>query len=114
MKSQIRNDSSYGVEYQALAFICPGCAEFGGSGLHLLPVNTQVKQPSWEWDGDLESPTINPSILTRTGGEKGTVCHSYLHNGVFEYLTDSTHSLAEKHVLIPDLPEWFINETYED
>lgn len=88
--------------YDALAFLCPGCAELGGSGLHLLPV-TPNERASWTWDGNLEAPTVSPSILTRHG--EG-VCHSFLRAGVFEFLGDCTHSLAGKQVPMPDLGEW--------
>ena len=66
--------------YSALMFACPGCAEMhGNDGIHILPVNTTLVQPSWDWDGDLEFPTISPSILTGKGGPQR--CHSFLAFG---------------------------------
>lgn len=112
MKAQIRNVDDHGVSYQTLAFVCPGCASVGGSGLHLLPVNTTEHSPSWDWDGNLERPTVEPSILT--GGGQPFTCHSFLRNGVFEFLSDSTHRYAGQSVEIPDLPDWFINEQTDD
>ncbi len=109
MKSQIRNVNDHGNVYQALAFMCPGCMEFQGSGLHLLPVNSTTKSPSWNWDGNLEKPTLSPSILTGRGSEK--ICHSFLEAGVFRFLSDCTHSLVNRLVEIPDLPDWFIEES---
>lgn len=77
----------------------------------MLPVDTDQKQPSWGWDDDFEKPTLTPSILTRTGPyENPSICHSFLREGVFEFLNDSTHSLAGTHVPIPDLPDWVISE----
>lgn len=91
--------------YSALMFTCPGCAEMhGNDGIHILPVNTTLVQPSWDWDGDLEFPTISPSILTGKGGPQR--CHSFLRNGNFQFLSDSTHSLAGRTVEMPDLPDW--------
>jgi hypothetical protein len=81
------------------------------TGLHLLPVNTDQTSPAWTWDGDLENPTISPSILT--GKDTPRICHSFLKAGIFEYLGDCTHSLAGTKVPLPDLPEWFIRETNE-
>jgi hypothetical protein len=73
----------------------------------MLPVNCgDIKTPSWDWNGDLERPTLSPSILT----QGYTVCHSFLRDGVFEFLTDSTHSLAGQSVPIPDLPKWVEEE----
>lgn len=114
MKAQIRNIDNHGVHYQALAFVCPGCKESGGEGVHMLPVNTTEHSPSWDWDGNIEAPTLSPSILTRTQpyveGVPQGVCHSFLRNGVFAFLSDCTHSLADSLVPMPELPEWFTKE----
>ena len=106
-KSCIRFVADHGVHYEALMFCCPGCAERGGDGIHMLPVNSAVKTPSWVWDGNLDAPTLSPSILTRTDD---TVCHSFLRAGVFEFLSDCTHSLAGQTVPMGDLPTWAIKE----
>lgn len=112
MKSMIRSIDDHGVKYKALMFVCPGCADQDDStGLHMLPINTDKKAPSWYWDGNLEAPTLSPSILT--GKRTGKICHSFLKNGVFEFLKDSTHSLSGQHVPMPDLPDWVINESNE-
>lgn len=109
MKAMIRNIDDHGIKYQALAFICPGCIDMrGATGLHLLPVNSAVKSPSWDWDGNLEAPTLSPSILT--GKDSPNICHSFLRAGVFEFLGDCTHSLANQKVPMPDLPDWFIRD----
>ena len=106
MKAAIRTVDDHGVKYTALAFVCPGCEnEHGEGGLHMLPVNSPQKSPSWEWDGNLDAPTLSPSILTR-GGSRGLVCHSFLRNGVFEFLNDCTHQFAGQSVPMPDLYEW--------
>lgn len=108
MKAMLRNIDDHGLKYQALAFICPGCVRTdGGTGLHMLPVNTTVKSPSWDFDGNLETPTLSPSILTKWGDK--FVCHSFLRAGVFEFLTDCSHAMAGQSVPMVDLPEWFTN-----
>ena len=107
MKSQLVHVDHHDVRYDALQFVCPGCMEMpgGGSGLHMLPVtDTQGRRPSWSWDGNLEAPTLSPSILTH--GRDDNRCHSFLRAGVFEFLTDSTHSLAGQHIPMPDLFDW--------
>lgn len=111
MKSQLRDVEDGDKRYQVLVFICPGCAEDGGSGLHMLPVNTDAKSPMWTFDGNFDQPTVDPSILTRyTRGSEEFVCHSFLHGGVFQFLNDCTHSLKGKNVIMPDLPDWVIKE----
>lgn len=111
MKSMLQTINDHGVVYQALAFICPGCALFSGSGLHLLPVNTTEHSPSWDWDRNLKYPTLYPSILTGRGTKN--VCHSYLKEGVFQFLNDSTHALAGQSVEMVGLPDWFVEENDE-
>lgn len=111
MIAQVRHIDNHGIHYDALAFWCPGCDELphGGSGLHLLPVNTTEHSPSWTWDGNLEAPTLSPSILT-CANDPGCRCHSFLRAGVLEFLDDCAHSMAGQHVPLPDLPDWFVEE----
>lgn len=116
MKAQVQHNVIGETEYPVLVFVCPGC-EFmiEGTGIHRLPVNTDAVTPSWEWDENLENPTISPSILTQYEygeGEKKTTkrCHSFLRNGIFEFLGDCTHSLKNQHVAMKDLPESFVKK----
>lgn len=96
---------------RALLVWCPGCAESADwGGLHRMPVEAGPAHdggPVWEWNGDLERPTTDPSILV-TGDRAGvkTRCHSYLRDGVWEFLDDCTHPLAGQRVPLPDLPDW--------
>lgn len=108
MKSQLINVDDHGNKYTALQFICPGCALFGGTGLHMLPVNSPNHPPSWDWNGGLENPSLSPSILTRIG--EGRVCHSFLRDGIFEFLSDCTHELVGMKVEMPDLPDWLLRD----
>lgn len=110
MKFQVRSVDDHGLKYNCLMFVCPGCLEMypGSIGLHMLPVNSSEKKPSWEWDGNLEQPTLSPSILTKH--RETEICHSYLRNGVFEFLSDCSHPLANQSVPAPDLPEWVEQE----
>ena len=104
MKSTLRNVDDHGIKYQALMFVCPGCVTEDREGIHILPVNADIDKPSWDWDGNLEAPTLHPSILTTP--HDGPLCHSFLRAGVFEFLPDSQHSMSGTSVPIPDLPDW--------
>jgi len=110
----VRSVDDHGVRYECLAFVCPGCqsASPHGTGLHMLPVNTTLKSPAWQWDGNLEKPTISPSIMTGRGSEHQ--CHSFLQGGVFNFLSDCTHEFAGQNVPLPDLPDWFVRDTEEE
>lgn len=99
----LRHVADGDLRYDALMFWCPA-----DNDLHMLPVNAEVKTPSWTWDGNLEQPTLSPSILTRWGA--GKVCHSYLRAGQWEFLSDCTHELAGKTVPMVPLPDWVVDE----
>lgn len=109
--AMIRHVTDGEQRYDALMFCCPGCAGTG-SGLHMLPVNSAVtERPKWTWDGNLEAPTLEPSILTRWGpADEQKVCHSFLRAGMFEYLSDCTHQYAGQHVPLPPLPDWVVHD----
>jgi Family of unknown function (DUF6527) len=104
----LRTVNDKGNVYQSLMFICPGCKEFGNSGLHMLAVNSPNKNPSWTWNENLEKPSLSPSIRTTIGPTMQ--CHSFLEEGVFKYLSDCSHSLAGKDVEMEDLPDWVTEE----
>jgi hypothetical protein len=119
MKARLVTTTDGDETYQSLYFWCPGCEVIGEdgerhNGMHCLPVSPTTKRPFWEFDGHLESPTLTPSILTRTSYYTGPdtpprefVCHSFLKAGVFQFLSDCTHDLKDQFVPIPDLPEWW-------
>lgn len=111
MKVMIRQVNDHGKRYEAIAFVCVGCIELErgrGSGLHMIPVNTDQTSPAWDWNGDLQHPTLKPSINTHH--PMGGICHSYITEGQIQYLEDCTHSFAGKTLDLEDLPDWFINE----
>ncbi len=43
--------------------------------------NTKINHPSWLWDGDMQTPTLNPSINVKGQGDGW---HGYYHNGKIE------------------------------
>lgn len=89
-----------GPPQERLFFICPGCKSLGGSGYLMLPVAIDGVI-GWTWNGDLDKVTLSPSILTNDG--RGNVCHSFLTNGVFEYLSDCTHEYAGQKINMVEL-----------
>lgn len=48
---------------------------------------------AWTWNGDVEKPTLKPSIKTTHGGS-GKISHLWLNDGVCQHLEDSTDGLA--------------------
>lgn len=60
----------------------------------------------WQWNGDTENPTLSPSILTRTEDKNGPiVCHSFVRDGMIEFLMDCTHEFAGKTVPLLEVEE---------
>jgi hypothetical protein len=66
----------------------------------IIPVQlkgTRAGTGNWSWNGDTESPTLKPSILTRADfGEnrEPKVCHSFVNDGKIQFLSDCTHEFA--------------------
>lgn len=98
--------------YKGIFLWCPGCEyispEHGKvGGLHLLPISGNTKKrPTWKWNGDLVNVTLEPSILTKMKRPEPFICHSFLRNGVWQFLGDCTHLLANKSVPMLPLPVW--------
>lgn len=66
------------IEYRSIggapggfAYRCPGCGEEDWLNIH--------DDHGWRWDGDIESPTLTPSILHRP-----CKWHGYLTSGEFK------------------------------
>lgn len=90
------------LEGDRLAFHCPGCDD-----AHVIRYGGPE---AWQWDGNPELPTISPSVLVEygkrpdsTGEWRDKRCHSFVHSGRIEFLSDCTHKLAGETV---DLPVW--------
>ena len=76
-------------------FFCQGC----GCGHQFWTGET-----GWQFNGDLEKPTITPSLLILYGnhGDKGR-CHSFVTDGKIKFLDDCTHELKGKEIELDDL-----------
>lgn len=126
--AQLRGINAPEGRYEAIVLWCPGCAQPYAdatedehhSGLHMLPVSGAAKT-QWTFDGNLELPTLSPSILTRSDHKRRRingetvdagpfVCHSFLVAGVWQFLGDCTHPLVNQHVPVVPLPDWVVRE----
>lgn len=61
--------------------------------------------PEWTWNLDTEKPTLSPSILTWTGDRQSPTrrCHSFVRDGMVQFLGDCTHELAGQTVPLLDI-----------
>jgi hypothetical protein len=94
---------------------CPGC-----ECMHVVPVAGTV---AWGFNGDCDRPTLTPSVLVyshRTlidNSLEGDAllapdnvrdtpqCHSFIRDGMIQYLGDCTHALADQTVPMEPLDE---------
>jgi hypothetical protein len=111
------------AQFQYMIF-CPGCK--CGHGLRV----GQSDGPNWKFNGSMERPTFEPSLLIqgRDFTAKGraeyeawaaagyprpdglpkkfesmdTVCHSFILDGKIQFLSDCTHELRGRTVTLED------------
>lgn len=90
---------------------CPGC-----DGLHCVRIRDQgpnPSRPSWNWDGNREKPTYEPSQLT-TYGMLDIRCHTFIRQGQIQYLDDCTHDLRGKMISMVPVPDWVVEDAVEE
>jgi len=87
-------------------FYCVGCKCHHGVWT-TKPIIVDGKPHIWSFNGDLEKPTFTPSIhikRQRLGSNTNeTICHSYVKNGMIEYLGDCKHEFKGQTIEIPDV-----------
>ncbi len=87
----------------AYLFDCPGC---GDCHAPYIRPHKAPNGASWDWNGSLDKPTFSPSILTRVELRQTPtqikICHSFVREGMIQFLSDSTHALAGQTVELPD------------
>jgi hypothetical protein len=89
----------------AIGFICPGCGSH-----HQVPVDNP---DSWTWNGDANSPTVNPSLLATSDRwdkeqqrwVEARRCHSFIRDGFIQFLADCNHDKANQTIELPHLSE---------
>lgn len=82
---------------------CPACEDEFNDGTHVFTDN-------WQFNKDMEKPTISPSLLVKgsrwidkKGGKtKPYICHSFIKDGKIQFLNDCTHKLAGQTVDLLD------------
>lgn len=120
--TQVRGKFYCYADGEQISFDCPGCQT-----THRVTLRDKVngERPSWTFNGDYDRPTFTPSILVKSGhycsGQEGRecwctfeqrfgrkppftcgVCHSFVTDGMIQFLSDCTHALAGQTVALPD------------
>lgn len=89
------------LEGGAYSFWCPGCQR--GHMVHVDSVNSVGAK--WTFNGNGDAPTFSPSIHLQVeygDGHRETRCHSFITDGMIQFLGDCTHALAGQTVPLPD------------
>lgn len=83
----------------------------GPSGIKTLPVirsGTREGTGCWTWNGDVDKPTIRPSVLTtgftRLSEGKEMRCHTWVNDGQAQFLDDCSHELRGSTVDMLEVP----------
>lgn len=97
----IRGKKIYESRDGMFLFECPGCGYLHAFYTKNGPLNDAGVMQNWTYNGDGDSPTINPSLNVNSKDPKSR-CHSWIRNGTIQFLSDSFHSLAGQTVPIPD------------
>ena len=87
-------DKHYGGK--AWYFKCPGCKE-----------DHVITEGKWKFNGDINSPTFSPSLLVHSVNKDNPDyfrCHSYIRDGMIQFLNDCTHELKGQTVPLLDIP----------
>lgn len=93
-----------------IGIYCPGCATH-----HVIATKVPLENGAcWTFNNDFESPTFSPSLLVRTGkyvpGHEdfdneglSSICHSFIKEGMIQFLDDCTHELKGQTVNLPNI-----------
>lgn len=96
-----------GISY---SFRCPACQI-----THGFVVSTDAMLRGWDFNGDIERPTVWPDIsgaCPRRDSDGRFIyeppwvhCHLFLRDGILEFWPDCSHALAGQSVPLPDIPD---------
>lgn len=79
-------------KFVGLMWRCAGCGD-----PHFCQVKGKAEGASWAWNGSLTAPTLSPSVLKAVEGGATQRCHSFVREGVVQFLSDCDHELAGQH-----------------
>jgi hypothetical protein len=131
----------FGGDQKTVMINCPGCGHDHFLNIDPTRVHitydketkaeiSRVPHPCWDFNGDMERPTFNPSLLVRTGIHiPGTdhqknvnpedwsdyvassiICHSFIRDGQIQLLGDCTHENAGKTMDLLEVREFISSQ----
>ncbi len=97
------------IEGGRLGYWCQGCESI--HEVRVSQMGAVPPGPIWTWDGNVDAPTLSPSVLvTYSGKDAGEDdapperCHTFIRAGMVQFLGDCTHALAGQTLPLPDWP----------
>lgn len=84
-----------------LLFHCPGCGFLHAYRVKHDEYSKKHNHPVWKWEGDLDNPTLSPSLLHHKSNDYPR-CHLFVRGGQIVYCGDCEHELAGKTVDMED------------
>lgn len=84
------------IHHTQYIYFCPACK-------HTHAFALKKDGGHHEFNMDLDNPTVTPSLNQNfTVGNK---CHSYIKNGMIEFIYDCDHVMAGQTVPLPEITE---------
>ncbi len=75
---------------------CPACQRMHGLRLEPHP-------QAWNFNEDYDKPTFSPSLLVKVYTPEEIICHSFIKDGMIQFLSDCTHNMAGKTVELENI-----------
>ncbi len=102
-----------GVNKRYHFYWCYGC-----DSLHFVAINPDKNTigAGWDFSGTLENPIYSPSQLIRyeygpAEERKTHICHTFIKDGMIQYLGDCTHEFRNQTIPMSPLPDWFLKQS---
>lgn len=64
------------------------------------------EEPIWQFNNDVNNPTLSPSIRTTWGPKENPtkhLCHVFMKEGKIQFLTDCTHEYAGQTIELSEI-----------
>lgn len=77
--------------------------------IRLLPIQlkgSRQETNNWSWNGDINKPTLKPSVLSVCPHVDGEIrCHSFINDGKAQFLNDCSHEFAGRTLDLLEVPD---------
>ena len=98
LKAEYKHDGKvFKTQYQ---YWCKGCGFEHAFSL-------KSEGGNHDFNMDLDNPTVNPSLLQNF--TPGKTCHSFIKDGMIQYLSDCWHELRGQTIELPNIEETPLN-----